>query len=109
MGKLTAHDFKPTGFISVTDQPNFEHVKSKFVPPEKVEKKLPEAVAKLYAKEKTRRRWPAAWILKVKHKERQAYAIVSRMNRSTNEVRVIDKHGKTITRVKQTTFDSLDD
>jgi len=47
--------------------------------------------------------------LKVGHKGGKAYAIVSRVDSSFNEVRVVDKHGKTITKEKKTNYDSVDE
>jgi hypothetical protein len=107
MSKLTANDFKLTGIVSITDDPSFKNVKAKYVVNEKLKIKLPEAVLKLYAKEKARRKFPNAWVLKVKHKEHTAYAIVTGIDISTNQVRVVDKHGKTITKAKQAKFDSI--
>ena len=107
MSKLTANDFKLTGIVSITDDPSFKNVKAKYVVNEKLKVKLPEAVLKLYAKEKARRKFPNAWVLKVKHKEHKAYAIVTGIDISTNQVRVVDKHGKTITKAKQAKFDSI--
>jgi hypothetical protein len=108
MSKLTARDFKPLPIVSSDDDPTFKDVKAKYVPEEKLEDKLPEPVYHVFAKEKTRGRSPDAWILKVKHKEHKAYAIVSRLDSTYNEVRVVDKHGKTITKNKKMNWDSLD-
>lgn len=109
MSKLTAHDFKASAVLSPDNDPNFKGVKSKYVLPEKLNDKLPKPVLAVFSKEKARGRWPKAWILKLKHKDSKAYAIVSRVNSGFNEVRVLDKHGVTITKEKQTNYDSIDE
>jgi hypothetical protein len=109
MSKLTARDFKRSPGISPDNDPSFENVKTKFVPKEKVKDKLPEPAYRIFAREARHHRWPEAWILKVKHKDHKAYAIVSKVDSEVLEVRVLDKHGKIILRTKQGNYDSIDE
>jgi len=101
MSKLTAHDFKHLVGSSDND-PNFKGVKTKYVTEAKLRDKLPIPVCNVYARVKVRGGWPEAYILKVKHKKHNAYAIVSHVKSDSDllEVRVIDKHGKVITKTK---------
>jgi hypothetical protein len=109
MAKLTAHDFKPLPVISGDDDPEFKGVKAKYVTEKKLEHKLPEPVRNLFAKAKASGRYPQAYVLKLGHKEGKAYAIVSNVDSQFNEVRVVDKHGKTITKGKKTKYSWIED
>ena len=109
MGKLTAHDFKPLPIISGDDDPEFKGVKAKYITEGKLKDKLPEPVCNLFAKEKGRNRYPQAYILKLGHKKGEAYAIVSSVDSQFNEVRVVDKHGKTITKEKKTKYSWIEE
>jgi hypothetical protein len=107
MSKLTAHNFQRSATRWPSNAPSYEGVKAKYVAPERLIAKLPEGVYRVFAKEKSRRRSPQAWILKLKHRDHKAYAIVSRLNYETLEVRVLDKHGKIITKNKQSNYDAI--
>jgi hypothetical protein len=106
---LTAADFKRLPILTITEEPCFKHVRGEYVPRDKVEKKLPPKVVDLVEKQRGKGRDPNAWILDVRRRNETAYAVVAEDKAGINHVRVVDKHGETILKYKQESFDSTDD
>jgi hypothetical protein len=111
MSKLKPSDFKQQPFASASEYPEFEHVKSTYIPRGDEKAELPKDVAALFEKEDKRGRDPMAWILKVKRQDdKKAYAIVTDAKDGDSIIRVVDKNAKTIAKFKATpSLDALDE